>query len=65
MGKAAISRSGRWFAPEPCRDSEASLTALALEARRRDLTYGQLVGLTTEYERCEIVQAYCRARKRR
>lgn len=35
------------------------LTALALEARERKISYGQLVNNTTSYERQQIVRRYC------
>ncbi len=34
------------------------LTALAAEARRRGITYGQLVASTTEHQRQEIIERY-------
>lgn len=65
MGQPKIDRAELWFRPEPCRDTEEALTALALEARRRGITYGQLAGLTSGYERQEIVRAYRMANGRR
>ena len=65
MGNPTLNSSKRWFSPEPCRDTGEALTALELEARRRGLTYGQLVGLTSGYERQEIVEAYRRVNSRR
>ena len=43
------------------------LSALALEARRRGISYGHLVGNTTPYEQQEIIRDYCeeKARNRR
>lgn len=43
------------------------LSALALEARRRGISYGHLVANTTPYERQEIIRDYCeeKARNRR
>lgn len=35
------------------------LTALALEARKRKISYGQLVSTTTSYEQQQIVRQYC------
>lgn len=35
------------------------LSALALEARRRGISYGRLVANTTPYEQQEIIQDYC------
>ena len=35
------------------------LTALALEARKRKTSYGQLVSTTTGYEQQQIVRQYC------
>lgn len=39
----------------------SELTALLLEARRRKLTYGQLVGATTVPEREEIIRKHIAA----
>ena len=43
------------------------LPALALEARRRGISYGHLVANTTPYEQQEIIRDYCeeKARNRR
>ena len=43
------------------------LSALALEARRRGISYGHLVANTTPYEQQEIIRNYCeeKARNRR
>ena len=43
------------------------LSALALEARRRGISYGHLVANTTFYEQQEIILGYCeeKARNRR
>jgi len=43
------------------------LSALALEARRRGISYGHLVANTTPYEQQEIIRDYCEenARNRR
>ena len=43
------------------------LSALALEARRRGISYGRLVANTTPYEQQEINRDYCeeKARNRR
>lgn len=38
------------------------LTALALEAQKRKVSYGQLVGMTTDYEQQQIVRQYCAER---
>ncbi len=65
MGKPKIEGSKRWFSPEPSRDTGEALAALELEARRRGLTYGQLVELTSGFERQEIVEAYRLANGRR
>ena len=35
------------------------LTALAMEARKRKISYGQLVNITTGYEQQQIVRQYC------
>lgn len=42
-----------------CATPNEELTALALEARRRGLSYGQLVGNTTLWEQQEIIRDYC------
>ena len=34
------------------------LTALALEARKRKISYGQLVSTTTGYEQQQIIRQY-------
>lgn len=43
------------------------LSALALEAQRRGISYGRLVANTTSYEQQEIIRDYCeeKARNRR
>lgn len=58
MGKPALDRLERWFLRDPPRPAEDGLTALALEANRRKISYGQLVSSTTDFERFEIVEAY-------
>jgi hypothetical protein len=45
--------------------TEESATALELEARRRKISYGRLVGNTTEQERTEIIRQYCVRKRRR
>jgi len=52
-------RDGGWATPseEP--------TALALEARRRGLSYGQLAANTDRWDLCEIIRDYCAEKKRR
>lgn len=40
------------------------LAALAVEARKRDMTYGQLVAETTQQEWEKIVKAYWKQRGR-
>ena len=35
------------------------LTALAQEARKRKISYGQLVSITTGYEQQQIIRQYC------
>ena len=44
-------------------DSEA-LTALAVEAKRRGVSYGKLVADTTEWEQAEIIRDYCASKRR-
>ena len=43
------------------------LSALALEARRRGISYGRLIANTTSHEQQEIIRDYCeeKARNRR
>lgn len=43
----------------------ATLIALAVEARRRGTTYGQLVASTTAQEQREIIEAFLQGRRRR
>ena len=64
MNKPKIDRTDIWYRPEPCQDTVESITALNAEARERDVSYGQLVSLTTEIERFEIVEAYQRRKKK-
>lgn len=64
MGKPKIDRAEWWFRPEPCRDTGEALTAMALEARRRGITYGQLAANTTPYEQQEIIRDYCKEKAR-
>lgn len=60
--------------PSPCwgeierggtRVADVELIALCIAARRRGLTYGQLVAQTTEAERRRIVDKYRRGPKRK
>ena len=44
-----------------CATPNEELTALALEARRRGVSYGQLVGNTALWEQQEIIRDYCEA----
>lgn len=41
------------------------LTALALEAQKRKISYGQLVNITTGYEQQQIVRQYCIEREKK
>ena len=41
------------------------LTALALEARKRKISYGQLVSTTTGYEQQQIIRQYCIEQRKR
>ncbi len=59
MSRSMVELSGGGYATE----SEA-LSALAREAKRRDITYGKLAASTTEWERDEIIRNYC-AKKRK
>lgn len=65
MGTAAIDKGGVWFLRERPPASPENLTALAVEANRRGISYGQLVSNTTEFERTRIMEAYKRREKRR
>ena len=47
-----------------CATESEALGALAAEAKKRGVSYGQLVADTTERERAEIIRDYC-AKKRR
>lgn len=42
-----------------CTTPSEELSALALEALRRGLSYGRLVGNTTLWEQQEIIRNYC------
>lgn len=65
MATAAIDRKQAWFLRERPPASPENLTALAVEANRRNISYGQLVAQTTEYERALIVERYKRRQARR
>lgn len=60
MSKLTWDRDERWFLKERPRASPDSLIALALEANKRKISYGQLVANTTGLERFQIVEAYKR-----
>ncbi len=40
------------------KDSNCALEALAAEAKRRGITYGKLMQITTAWERAEIVERF-------
>ena len=42
-----------------------SMGALAAEAKKRGVSYGQLVASTTEWERTEIIRDYCASKRRK
>lgn len=65
MGKPALDRDKAWFLRERPPASPEALIALAMEANRRKISYGQLVANTAGLERFEIVEAYRRRKKRR
>lgn len=65
MGKPVLDRNEIWFLRERPRTSPDGLIALALEANRREISYGQLVANTTEFERFQIAEAYKRELKSR
>ena len=60
MGEPALDRPKRWFLKAPPRSTMGELAALAAEAHRRKISYGQLVSSTADFERFEIVEAYRR-----
>lgn len=64
MGKPLLDKKYQWFLTGRPPASPDGLIALALEANKRGVTYGQLVGGTTEFERFQIVEAYRRKRKK-
>ena len=48
-----------------CATESEALTALAAEAKRRGISYGNLVANTTEHERTKIIQDYCTEKRRK
>ena len=48
-----------------CATESEALTALAAEAKKRGVSYGQLVASTTEWERSEIIRDYCASKRRK
>lgn len=48
-----------------CATEGEALTALAAEAKRRGISYGNLVANTTEHERTKIIQDYCTEKRRK
>lgn len=50
--------------PDGCTEGDA-LSALAHEANKRGISYGQLVANTTEWERSAIIRAYCAEKRKR
>ena len=50
--------------PDGCTEAEA-LSAMVREAKRRGISYGQLVANTTERERAEVIRDYCVERRKK
>lgn len=48
-----------------CATESEALTALAVEARRRGVSYGHLVADTTEWERDQIIRDYCAEKRKK
>lgn len=48
-----------------CATESEALGALAAEAKKRGVSYGQLVASTTEWERSEIIRDYCASKRRK
>lgn len=48
-----------------CATESEALSALAREAKRRGVSYGNLVASTTERERTEIIRDYCAEKRRK
>ena len=48
-----------------CATESEALSALAQEARRRNISYGLLVDKTTRQERVEIIRAYCLEKRKK
>ncbi len=50
--------------PDGCTGTEA-ISAMAQEAKRRNTSYGLLIASTTEWERDEIIRAYCAGKRKK
>ena len=60
MSKNMIELKGGGYATE-----YEALSALAAEARKRDISYGYLVANTNGCEREEIIRAYCAEKRKK
>ena len=60
MSKSMIELGNGRYATE-----NEALTALAIEANRRGISYGHLVADTSGFKREEIVRAYCAQERRK
>ena len=60
MSKSKIELESGGYATE-----YEALSALALEARKRNISYGYLAANTSAYEREEIVRAYCAEKRKK
>lgn len=60
MSRSMVALPGGGYATEP-----EALSALAQEAGRRKISYGQLMANTTEIERSTIIRAFCVEKRKR
>lgn len=48
-----------------CATESEAISAMAREAKRRGISCGHLVAITTELERTEIIRDYCAEKRRK
>ena len=47
-----------------CATESEALTALAAEAKKRGISYGNLIAITSGWEQAEIIRDYCASKRR-